>query len=48
MIKGYHHGYWKRYPDYMNMKAPGVGRTIHINCIKYVKPERFNEQYGTN
>lgn len=43
-----HHGYWKRYPDYMDMKVPGVGRTIHNDCIKYIKPEGFNEQYQAN
>lgn len=43
-----HNGYWQRYPDYMDMKVPGSGRTIHNDCIKYVKLEEFNEQYGTN
>ena len=32
-------GYWKRYPEYMDMKVPGVGRKIHNDYIKYVKPK---------
>lgn len=43
-----HHGYWKRYPDYMNMKVPGVGRKIHNDCIKYIGFKDFNEKHGTN
>lgn len=32
-----HHGYWKRYPDFMDVVCPGRGRKIHNDCIKYVK-----------
>lgn len=32
-----HYGFWKRYPDYMHKKNPGVGRIIHNDCIKYAK-----------
>ena len=31
------HGYWMRFPLYMNVVCPGSGRKIDNNCIKYVK-----------
>lgn len=34
-----HNGYWKRFPDYMNVNCPGAGRFIDGRCIKYVQEE---------